>query len=108
MDPPANPQMAVSKEVPEAAQKLAYLSSNARLHAAGDLTVIAFYFLLRSGKYTKPQIVKRKGKMVRATRTIQFRVCDVRIWKDNTILSRFRNNEDYKPEKLTHRTDATP
>ena len=26
--------------------------------------------------------------MVRATRTIQFRVCDVGFWKDNTILSR--------------------
>ena len=87
-DPPAIPQMAVPKEVPEAAQKLAYLTSNARLHAAGDLTVIAFYFLLRSGEYTKPRTVKRNGKMVRATRTIQFRVCDVGFWKDNTILSR--------------------
>jgi len=87
IDPPAIPQMAVPKEVPEAAQKVAYLSSDARLHAAGDLTVIAFYFLLCSGEFTKPRRVTRNRKIVRATRTIQFRVCDVGFWKDNTILS---------------------
>ena len=67
---------------------MAYLTSNARLHAAGDLTVIAFYFLLRSGEYTKPRRVKRNGKMVGATRTIQFRVYNVGFWKDNMILLR--------------------
>jgi len=110
--------MAVPKEVPEAAQKMAYLTSNARLHAAGDLTVIAFYFLLRSGEYTKPRRVTRNGKMVRATRTIQFRVCDVGFWKDNTILSRkstlnlllsadSATRKITNQKKWTHRTNAT-
>ena len=80
--------MAVPKEVPEAAQQLAYLTSNARLHTAGDLTIVAFYSLLRSGEYTKPRRVKRNRKMECATITIQFRVCDVGFWKDNTILLR--------------------
>ena len=80
--------MAVPKEVPEAACKLAYLTNSARLQAAGDLTVVAFYFLLRSGEYTKPRKVKRNGKMVRATRTVQFRVQDVGFWKNGRILPR--------------------
>ena len=80
--------MAVPKEVPEAACKLAYLTNSSRLQAAGDLTVVAFYFLLRSGEYTKPRKVKRNGKMVRATRTVQFRVQDVGFWKNGRILPR--------------------
>jgi len=87
-DPPSIPQMAVPKEVPEAACKLAYLTNSSRLQAAGDLTVVAFYFLLRSGEYTKPRKVKRNGKMVRATRTVQFRVQDVGFWKNGRILPR--------------------
>ena len=61
---------------------------NPHQQAVGDLTVIAFYYLLRSGEYTKPRLVKRNGKMVRATRTVQFRVQDVGFWKDGHILPR--------------------
>ena len=88
VDPPAIPQMAVPVSVPEKALELAYATSSPRKQAAGDLVTIAFYFLLRSGEYTKPRKVKRNGKMVRATRTIQFRVCDVGFWKDGKILPR--------------------
>ena len=80
--------MAVPVSVPEMALQLAYNTSSPRKQAAGDLVTIAFYFLLRSGEYTKPRKVKRNGKMVRATRTVQFRVCDVGFWKDGRILSR--------------------
>jgi hypothetical protein len=80
--------MAVPVEVPETARRLAYLTSDPRQHAVGDLSVIAFYFLLRSGEYTKPRLVKRNGRMVRATRTVQFRVKDVGFWKDGHILPR--------------------
>ena len=75
-------------EVPETARRLAYLTSDPRQHAVGDLSVIAFYFLLRSGEYTKPRLVKRNGQMVRATRTVQFRVKDVGFWKDGHILTK--------------------
>ena len=87
-DPPAIPQMAVPVEVPETAKRLVYLTSDPRQHAVGDLSVIAFYFLLRSGEYTKPRLVKRNGQMVRATRTVQFRVKDVGFWKDGHILTK--------------------
>ena len=87
-DPPAIPQMAVPVQVPETARRLAYLTSDPHQQAVGDLTVIAFYYLLRSGEYTKPRLVKRNGRMVRATRTVQFRVQDVGFWKDGHILPR--------------------
>ena len=51
-----------TKEVPKAACKLAYLTKSASLHAVGDLTVVTFYFLLRSGNNTKPQKVKKNKK----------------------------------------------
>jgi len=50
--------MAVLVEVPETARCLAYLTRDHRQHAAGDLSMIAFYFLLRSGEYTKPRLIK--------------------------------------------------
>lgn len=87
-DPPAIPQMAVPKDVPEAALALAYAVGTNRTEAVGDLTIVAFYYLLRSGEYTKPRKVKRNGIMVRATRTVQFKVKDVGFWKDGKILPR--------------------
>ena len=87
-DPPSIPQLAVPVELPEMAAHLAYLTKNEHAHAVGDLITIAFYFLLRSGEYTKPRMVQRNGEMVHATRTKQFRVMDVGFWKDGRILSR--------------------
>jgi hypothetical protein len=87
-DPPAIPQMAVPIDVPEAALALAYAVGTNRTEAVGDLTIVAFYYLLRSGEYTKPRKVKRNGIMVRATRTVQFKVKDVGFWKDGKILPR--------------------
>ena len=87
-DPPSIPQMAVPVSVPEEAWRIAYATEDALQEAAGDLTVIAFYFLLRSGEYTKPRRVKRNGKWVRATRTKQFQVGDVGFWKNGKILPR--------------------
>ena len=41
---------------------------------------MAFFFLLRVGEYTRPH-----DRVV--TRTVQFRVCDVRFWQGQTLLS---------------------
>ena len=87
-DPPAIPQMAVPVEVAETAAKLGYLTANKRAQAVGDLTLIAFYYLLRSGEYTKPRKIRRNGKMVHATRTKQFQIQDIGFWKDGKILPR--------------------
>lgn len=54
----------------------------------GDLALIGFYYLLRSGEYTKPRYAVVNGKKVRATRTRQFRVKDVGFFKDGKILPR--------------------
>ena len=53
--------MAIPVEVPEAAIKLGYLTTNARKRATADPTNIAFYYLLCSGEYTKPIKVKQNG-----------------------------------------------
>ena len=88
LDPPATPQMAVPVDVPEEARRLGLATGDKLQEAAGDLTIIAFYFLLRSGEYTKPRRVRRNGKWIRATRTKQFQVGDVGFWKDGKILPR--------------------
>jgi hypothetical protein len=49
-------------------------SPSPSIKAAADLTIIAFYFLLRVGEYTKPA-----GG--RATRTTQFRLKDATFWR---------------------------
>ena len=80
--------MAVPVSVPEMAARLGYITNNPRAQAVGDLTLIAFYYLLRSGEYTKPRKVLRNGKMVHATRTRQFQIKDIGFWKNGQILPR--------------------
>jgi hypothetical protein len=52
-------------------------SSLPHLKAAADLTIVAFYFLLRVGEYTQPA-----GR--RATRTTQFRLKDATFWRQQS------------------------
>ena len=47
--------------------------------ATAHLIVMAFYFLLRVGEYTLPP-------EHRTTRTVQFRICDIRFWQGQTLL----------------------
>ena len=94
LDPPSTPQMAVPVDVPEEARRLGLATGDSLQAAAGDLTVIAFYFLLRSGEYTKPRRVRRNGKWIRATRTKQFTVGDIGFWKDGKILTRHSTLEE--------------
>ena len=57
-------------------------STLANVKATADLTIIAFYFLLRVGEYTKPS-----GR--RPTRTTQFRLKDATFWRqqdDGTLV----------------------
>ena len=87
-DPPAQPQLAIPKEVAEECIRLGYLSQDVCLQAKGDLATVAFYYLLRNGEYTKPRKVELNGRRVPATRTRQFRVCDVGFFRDRKILPR--------------------
>ncbi len=79
-DPPPQAKLAVPVTVPHwAVDHGLAKGSTPKQQAAGDLTLIAFYYLLRVGEYT---LTNPKQKR----RTKQFRVCDVTFWKDGTIL----------------------
>lgn len=79
--------------------------------AIADLAVIAFFFLLRSGEYTKPKMTVINGVKTRATRTETFRVCDIGFWKNEKILSRHSPLEnllqaDSATMKITHQKNG--
>jgi hypothetical protein len=63
-------------------------SSPPSRQAAGQLAIIAFYYLLRVGEYTNPRYVTRDGRQVTSTRTKQFIVRNVGFFKDGKVLSR--------------------
>ena len=48
-------------------------------HAVADLVIIAFFYLLRVGEYTSPAGTRKR-------RTIPLRQCDVRLWRNGTLL----------------------
>jgi hypothetical protein len=87
-DPPATPQLAVPVTVPNTCFLSNLHSPDVSIQAAGQLAIIAFYYLLRVGEYTKPRMVVRNGKAVRATRTKQFSYNNVGFYKNGVIVSR--------------------
>jgi hypothetical protein len=54
-------------------------SGSTREKASGDLLLIAFYYLLRIGKYTV------KGKRNNTKQTVQFKLKDVTFFKKNKV-----------------------
>jgi len=88
VDSPAIPQLAVPVAVPIEMARESYATSSARAQATGDLGLIAFFYLLRVGEYTAPRVVIKNGRIVRATRTKQFRVMDVGFFKNGKLLNR--------------------
>ncbi len=87
-DPPAVPQLAVPITVANKAYTMGQQQSNPMKQAAGELALIAFYFLLRVGEYTKPKYVLQHGTRKRTTRTVQFSVGNVGFFKDGKIIPR--------------------
>jgi hypothetical protein len=87
-DPPAVPQLAVPIKVPNKVRQSGYASTCNKQKAIGDLAVIAFYYLLRVGEYTRPRMVNTSQGKKRATRTIQFHIKDVGFFKNHKILPR--------------------
>jgi hypothetical protein len=78
-DPAPKYKLAVPLTVPEYMYNYGK-TGNAKHKAIGDMALIAFYYLLRVGEYT------REGN--KCTRTQQFRVQDITLWKNNTILDK--------------------
>ena len=79
-DPVPKPQVAlpVNAIILASAARVAPTASPSA-KATADLIVMAFFFLLRVGEYTRP------ADHV-TTRTVQFRVCDIRFWQGQTLL----------------------
>ena len=82
------PQLALPIAVPINLANIAYKTTHAQEQAIADLSLIAFFYLLRVGEYTRPRTVTRQGRKVSATRTKQFRVGDVGFHLNDKILPR--------------------
>eukprot|EP00957_Ditylum_brightwellii_P000472 36281-Ditylum_brightwellii.AAC.1 len=54
-DPPSIPQLVVPVEVPIQCFRSAYTTKDNRVQAVADLSLLAFFFLLRVGEYTMPR-----------------------------------------------------
>jgi len=78
-DPPTLKQLPVEADVPEFLVKHG-LAPNAREldHAIGDLTMIAFYYLLRIGEYTT------KGARNNSKQTEEFKLGDITFFSKDT------------------------
>ena len=64
-DPPTRKMLPVESDVPKLLVEMG--EGTARTRAVGDLSLIAFYYLLRIGEYT----VKGKRKKYKANGTVQ-------------------------------------
>jgi hypothetical protein len=79
-DPPPQPQLALPVHTIKCAGRTSEAPSpDPHVQATADLIVTAFFFLLRVGEYTMPSQTRR-------TRTVQFRLQDVRFWKNGLLL----------------------
>jgi len=77
-DPPTNKKLPVEADVPELLINLGYGKNwNPHSQAIGDLSLIAFYYLLRIGEHTI------KGTRNNTKQTVQFKLEDVRFFKRN-------------------------
>jgi hypothetical protein len=75
-DPPTRKMLPVESDVPELLVEMGYgKSGTAHTRAVGDLSLIAFYYLLRIGEYTI------KGKRNNTKQTVQFKLEDVTFYK---------------------------
>jgi len=87
-DPAPKPQLAVPVSVVEHMQRLASaVGHSTRTSVVADLATIAFFFLLRVGEYTMPAANRR-------TRTVQFRVQDVKFYRNGRIIPNTSSLQD--------------
>ncbi len=78
-DPPTTKQLPVEADVPKLLATRGRDGNASELERAiGDLSLIAFYYLLRIGKYTI------KGKRKETKQTVQFKYKDVTFFKKNS------------------------
>ena len=85
-DPPYVPQLVLPTTVPQNCFKAALLSNDDIVCTVECLSIIAFFYLLCVGEYTKPRYFISGGKRVRSTQTQQFSVGDVEFNKGGHIV----------------------
>ena len=66
-DAPNIPQLAVPVSVPHYCYDTFAQDSSSKTRTTADLVLVAFYYLLRVGEYTKPRFVKSGTQLRRAT-----------------------------------------
>jgi hypothetical protein len=76
-DSPAEPKLAIPISTITAI--LEQYRWNPGLDAVADLVTIAFFYLLRVGKYTSPASHREKW-------TIPLRLCDIKLWRTGVVL----------------------
>ena len=102
LDPATQSQIALPVSLFEDIMAHEGQSRSSPVQASADLIIIAFFFLLRVGEYTKPS-------GVRATRTTQFRLKDVTFWNKQAdgTLARLPFETDDAPLLLANAVTLT-
>jgi hypothetical protein len=93
IDPATQSQIALPVAIFEDIMANEGISRLPNVQATADLTIIAFYFLLRVGEYTQPT-------SRRPTRTTQFRLKDATFWRHQTDGTHVRLPFDAPDEAL--------
>jgi len=90
-DPAPQPKLAVPPTVPTHLMRVGQYSTNnnnaTKLQAIGDMSVVAFYFLLRVGEHTHRTKNSTKKSRRNLTRTQQFRVGDITFRRHGKVIS---------------------
>ena len=87
-DPPSVPQLAVPVSVPTTAYDTYLRCNDPVAKRTGCLMLVAFFYLLCVGEYTRPRFAMQNGKRVPATRTKQFVVGNVGFFQNGKSLQR--------------------
>ena len=97
-DPPTTKQLPVEADIPELLAEIRRDGNGSDLDKAiGDLTLIAFYYLLRIGEYAI------KGKRNETKQTVQFKYEDMTFFKKKTS-GQLRCLLQHAPAHLQQRT----
>ena len=99
-DPPTRKMLPIETDVPELLIEMGYSKAGTpHTRAVGDLTLIAFYYLLRIGEYTV------KSKRNNTKQTVQFKLEDVTFFK-KTKLGQLRCLPKNAPYQLVLSADS--
>jgi hypothetical protein len=101
VDPPTTKKLPIEADIPEYLCELGQSKTASPIAAAiGDLTLIAFYYLLRVGEYTT------KGTRNSSKQTVQFKIEDVTFFRKDSM-GRLRQLGRNAPEDAIMTADSS-